>query len=268
MSAPRADDIAERAEDALASMSAPPSTPRLRCAGYVAIHRPNPNPLFGRVDRLRLPADSVEEAIADVRNWFADLERKQFSWCVGRHARPADLAERLAAAGAVPDQDPEVVVMVLEDDPPEVSGVEVRPVVSLADFEAERDIRLEAFEFTEEQRQASIARTETTYAEYLEGGEVTIYLAMLDGVPVASAGLAFTTDRLALLLGSGTLEQARGQGAYRALVRARWEEAQRRGAAGVVVHAGRMSRPILQQLGFRTVSSMNVLVDESRRAVE
>jgi hypothetical protein len=55
----------------------------------------------------------------------------------------------------------------------------------------------------------------------------------------------------------------RGRGIYRALVRARWDEAVRRGTPALVVQAGRMSKPILERLGFETVCEMHALVDST-----
>ena len=57
------------------------------------------------------------------------------------------------------------------------------------------------------------------------------------------------------------LAEARGKGAYRALVRARWDEAVDAGQPALVVHAGAMSRPILERLGFHAVSEQEVLLD-------
>ena len=51
-------------------------------------------------------------------------------------------------------------------------------------------------------------------------------------------------------MGGSTAEWARGRGAYRAIVRARWDEAVRRGTPALAVGAGAMSRPILERLGF------------------
>src|SRR6266542_2721124 len=57
---------------------------------------------------------------------------------------------------------------------------------------------------------------------------------------------------------------ARGRGAYRALVRARWDEAVRRRTPMLVVQAGSMSKPILRRLGFREVCEIRAFTDSSR----
>jgi predicted acetyltransferase len=77
---------------------------------------------------------------------------------------------------------------------------------------------------------------------------------------VAAAYAAYTPWGL-LLFGGATVEPARGRGAYRALVAARAREAQERGTPALVVHAGAMSRPILERLGFEQVSRIDRLLD-------
>jgi hypothetical protein len=56
-------------------------------------------------------------------------------------------------------------------------------------------------------------------------------------------------------------EEARGCGVYRALVRARWDEAVARGTPALVVQAGQMSRPILERLGFETICEVHAFLD-------
>jgi GNAT superfamily N-acetyltransferase len=58
------------------------------------------------------------------------------------------------------------------------------------------------------------------------------------------------------------LESARGRGVYRSLVRARWDHAVERGTPALTVQAGRMSRPILERLGFQFITPVRVFVDD------
>ena len=64
-----------------------------------------------------------------------------------------------------------------------------------------------------------------------------------------------------ILFGGATLPAARGRGAYRALVAARAAEAEKRGTPTLVTHAGQMSRPILERLGFEPVARIDRLID-------
>ena len=63
------------------------------------------------------------------------------------------------------------------------------------------------------------------------------------------------------LFGAAVLPEARGRGAYRALVRARWEDAAARGTPVLVTQAGRMSAPILLRAGFEEVARIHILID-------
>ena len=71
-----------------------------------------------------------------------------------------------------------------------------------------------------------------------------VYLAYVDGRAIARASASFG-ERAVSLFGGSTLPEARGRGAYRALVAARWEDAVARGTPALVTQAGPMSRPIL-----------------------
>jgi hypothetical protein len=87
-----------------------------------------------------------------------------------------------------------------------------------------------------------------------------VYLAYVDGEPVARGSASFSKHGVTLFGGS-TLPEARGRGAYRALVAARWEDAVARGTPVLVTQASPMSRPILVQLGFREVCEIRILLD-------
>ena len=65
-----------------------------------------------------------------------------------------------------------------------------------------------------------------------------------------------------LLYGGATRESARGRGAYRALIRARWDDAVALGTPALIRQGGTMSRPILERLGFERVGEVHMLLDE------
>ena len=86
------------------------------------------------------------------------------------------------------------------------------------------------------------------------------YAAFVDGVRV---GFGRAID----MVGGGRAvrrrgaPEGRGRGAYRALVRARWEHAVERGTPLLVVQAGAMSAPVLTRLGFESHGEIDLLVD-------
>src|SRR5256714_11888255 len=117
---------------------------------------------------------------------------------------------------------------------------------------------LEAFGMPEERREAALAGARARYGEGPSEG----YLAFVEGEPVGTATARFT-DAAAVLFAGSVLPHARGRGAYRALVRARWDDAVAHGAPALVTHAGAMSLPILRRLGFREVATVRILLDEA-----
>ena len=132
-----------------------------------------------------------------------------------------------------------ITAFATDREPPAVDGVEVRPV---ADPAIARDV---------------FARGWGTPrpAAHLDGE----WLAYIDGEPVAWAGVVAGPHGL-FLTGGVTVPEARGRGAYRALVHARWHDAVRRGTPGLVVHAEDASRRVLERIGFEQVCDIVELV--------
>jgi hypothetical protein len=223
--------------------------------------------LFGRspdatlVSRLRLDPDEVPETIHEVRELIAARGHREAVWRVGSSATPADLVDRLVAHGLtpcdLPGQEPHLTSMVLTEEPPGVEGVEARRVADAAELALAS--RISAVAFGEEVEEED---WEERFAGERAGHTPRVYLAFLDGTPVGAARALFEDGLPAvMLITGGVLAEARGRGAYRALVRARWEDAVEAGQPALVVHAGAMSRPILQRLGFQAIAEQEVLVD-------
>jgi len=217
------------------------------------------DPHWTVVQRLRLAALEVESTVAEIRRLVASRGRSSCTWEIADSATPDDLVERLLTLGCVPDDEPLAVGMVLTeapgDDPP---GVTARRVESLEEYRESIRLATAAFGMDAAAEQELLDRAAGDFVE--SGRDSASYLAFVDGRPVARATAAFTPHGV-LLFGGATLEDARGRGAYRALVRARWDDAVARGTPVLVTHAGSMSRPILARLGFREVSRIDILVD-------
>ncbi len=80
---------------------------------------------------------------------------------------------------------------------------------------------------------------------------------------VVGTGLAVFGAAGLNLFGGAVLADARGRGVYRALVRARWDLAVQLGTPALTVQAGRMSRPVLERLGFEFIDVMPTYVDDA-----
>ena len=220
--------------------------------------RPGSDPQATVVQRLRLVDQDPQEILEDVRRTLAARGRTGATWEVGPSATPSDLVDRLIALGLTPDpHEPIASGMVLTSPPPPgPSDILVRTVETIVDFEISRRILETAFRTTME------TGVEEEYRDLQGSAGWARYLATHDGRPVATAD-AVAADGAIILAGGATLPDARGRGAYRSLVRARWEAAVSFGTPCLVTQASSMSRPILEGLGFREVTRIRILVDGS-----
>jgi len=257
-------DLAAVAEDGAGYVVNRPGDVREIRPGVVLTHSPNPLPEFGSASRIRLGGE-VHGVVRDVRGWFAARGRDRFVWSLGPSTTPADLSRRLLALGAEPNPaKSELTAMVLDHEPPEApSGIAIRRSETLEDYVAGWEIMFTAFEVPAAEREAIRASLEARWLELGADGAGWTYLALLDGVPAAFGAVRRTEPGPLWLAGGATLPSSRGRGLYRALVRARWEDAVRLGAGALVVQASDMSRPILQRLGFRPTGAVTLLVDRA-----
>jgi len=219
----------------------------------------SPDPTGTVAQRFRMRPDEVEATVEEVRALVRERGRAAATWEVADSATPPDLVERLERLGLVPfAEEPVAVGMVLTDEPPRPpAGVVARRVETLEEYMTAHEIAFEVFGMPEERREAALADARARYGEGPSEG----YLAFVDGEPVGTATARFTDAGVVLFAGS-VLPHARGRGAYRALVRARWDDAVARGMPALVTHAGAMSLPILRRLGFREVATIRILLDE------
>jgi hypothetical protein len=214
------------------------------------------------VSRLRLRANQVEPTVAEIRALAPPGVR--VSWLVGASATPPDLPERLRALGCrdpEPPDEPHVAALAIDHAPPPgPPDVEVRRIETFDDFLVGLELMLAAAPWTEEGRARQRQNVEERYERRrrLPGGE---WIAYLDGRPAAHAA-ALAGPRGVFLNGGATVEWARRRGCYRALVRARWDDAVARSTPALAVHAQHgTSQPILERLGFRVACDLHALSD-------
>jgi hypothetical protein len=224
-----------------------------------------PVPSFTSIMRLRLAAEQVEPAVEEIRALVAARGHTKAVWWVGGSATPDDLVDRLLALGFEPNEqpgwEPRCTAMALAEEPPPGPGdVVARRVETLEEYATAGELAFEAFQADASERDEWRAIVEERFAAEQRGESAVTYLAWVDGRPVASARAVFM-EHGALLIGGGTVRQARGRGAYRALVRARWDDAVAAGTPALVIQAGAMSRPIAERLGFRPVTEIEILRD-------
>jgi hypothetical protein len=163
---------------------------------------------------------------------------------------------------AEPPLEPTCAALALDREPPTASvGIDVRRVESYDDFLIGFEIVLRSAAFSAAQRDARRAQADGLYEQRRSWPGGQEWLASLDGRPAAYAA-AIAGDRGLSLTGGATLPDARGRGCYRALVRARWDDAVARGTPALVTHAWKASRPILEHFGFERACTVYVLEGE------
>jgi hypothetical protein len=213
---------------------------------------------WNTVQRQRLRADEIDDAIEEVRSLLRERGREKTQWEVGSSAEPRDLVERLLERGLIRDKDPYAVALVLtREPPPPPPEIVARRVETLDEYAAAKAVQWEAFEMPPDE----IEEMREKLPEWWREGINVMHAAWLDGEIVA-AGTAAPTEHGLLLYGGATLAQARGRGAYRALLHVRWQEAVRDGTPALITQGGSMSRPILERLGFERVGEVHMLLDE------
>jgi len=254
--------VAEYAESPAVYNRWPPGFRRILTDHYCLVL--GPSPYFSEVQLPRL-GDALEELVAEIRAHVRESGHRDTIWWIGRAATPEDLPERLLTLGfrEPPDRVLELVALAIERAPEfGPTDIEVGQVGSLDEFVAAAQVMWEAFDTAPERRESQAAAHEESFRAEQEHGSTATFLASLDGRVVA-AGRAGYCERGGLLFGGATLPEARGRGAYRALVRARWDEAVRRGTPALVTQAAPTSEPILRRLGFEEVCRLRRLEDPS-----
>jgi GNAT superfamily N-acetyltransferase len=200
--------------------------------------------------RFRFEPEELDEVRAEVHALHRAHGRGSLSWEVGSHASPPDLVDRLLALGLEDDGVQVGMALTAPPSAPAPADIEVRRVTTAEENFVASRIAAIAFggPVPEEPR------------PFRPSAGNVVYLAYVDGDPVARASGAFG-PRGVTLFGGATLPEARGRGAYRALVAARWDDAVARGTPLLVTQASPFSHPILARLGFREVCRIRALND-------
>jgi hypothetical protein len=248
--------LTELAEDPDFFVEPPDGSERIRDERYCLTIGPERR--WAGVCRLRL-GDLVAATVSEISRLTEGIE--SVVWNVGSSATPDGLPARLRALGLRdpdPPFDPVVAGLALDREPPAVQGLDVRLVETLEEHRAGLEILLASSDWSQKAADDERARAERTFEARRRRGSLQ-WLVWIDGAPVSWAAAELAPGGL-YLAGGATLPSARGRGCYRALVHARWLEAERRGLPGLAVQSQYgSSYPILQQLGFVDVATIHTL---------
>ncbi|HJP78694.1 MAG TPA: GNAT family N-acetyltransferase [Pseudonocardiaceae bacterium] len=205
----------------------------------------------GPVD-LGLSGADLDALIKRQQDFFA-ARGEGLEWKTRAHDRPAELFDRLLAAGFVAEDEETVLIGVAADvadeHPPMPEGVELREITDQAGFRGIADMEAEVWS-------SDRSHLVTQLTREVGAGLVTVYAAVADGRIVSAAwgdyksGIEFVG-----IWGGATLPQWRGRGIYRALVAKRAWLAVQRGYRYLQIDASKDSRPIVARLGFTEVTT-------------
>ena len=213
------------------------------------------------VQRIRLRHDEIDDAVEAARSLMRVTGTTEASWWLSEHSTPATIEDDLLARGLRKIEGDYLIdgLALTQPPPPGPPAIEARPIADAAEFVEALRAQYEAFK-TPADRRRNEAELLEEYEQIRDSDVSTLYAAWLDGRLVA-AGRGFFSPRGVLLGGGSTIPSARGRGAYRALVRARWDDAVRRGTPALAVQAGWMSAPILYGLGFEKICQFRRMHD-------
>ncbi|WP_335978178.1 MULTISPECIES: GNAT family N-acetyltransferase [Streptomycetaceae] len=191
----------------------------------------------------------ADAAIAAERAWLGSAEGagREYEWKLYSYDLPADLPQRLTAAGFTAEP-PETLMVAevaeLAQDTPVPEGVRFAEVRDAAGVDLMAKVHDEAFG-------TDSGRLRDRLLDQLGDPDVGMTLATAGGRPVCGARVEFHPGtQFASLWGGGTVPEWRGRGIYRALVAHRARTAAARGCRYLQVDASDQSRPILERLGF------------------
>jgi GNAT superfamily N-acetyltransferase len=199
---------------------------------------------------LHINGAELDAVIARQRDFFA-ARGQSVEWKTWGHDRPADLPDRLEAAGFSSEGRETVLIGLAEEmkGPVHLDGIVLRETREEADLYRLAATATEVF-----------GQDRTWLADYLiekkDDPDTVVVIAEADGQVVSSARLEIVPGtEFGGLWGGGTLAAWRGRGIYRALVAHRARVALARGIKYLQVDATEDSRPILERLGFTVVTT-------------
>ncbi|WP_341719428.1 GNAT family N-acetyltransferase [Micromonospora sp. FIMYZ51] len=176
-------------------------------------------------------------------------------WKLHGHDEPADLPQRLRAAGFVPEDEESVLVgpvAPLASALPVVpDGVRLREVTTRADLDRIAELETELWGHDLAGLAEGLEREMTADPQ-----AITVVVAEADETVVSAGWVRYPAGTtFATLWGGSTRPQWRRQGIYRALVTYRARLAGQRGRTMLQVDAGAESRPLLGRLGLVPVTT-------------
>jgi GNAT superfamily N-acetyltransferase len=211
------------------------------------------------VGRIRPPRDlgvtgaELDRLIGRQRDYF-QARGQGVEWKLRAHDLPADLPERLVAAGFVPEEPSAVLLGLAEEvaaDPVLPAGVVLRRVSEAGDLRRIADHQTEVWG-----SDLSWVAGHLAAQVVADPGQITILVAEAgEHIACTAWSVYYPGTDFVALLGGSTSPDWRGRGLYRALIAARAREAAARGFRLLHVDASPASAPILRRCGFQEITT-------------
>jgi len=195
----------------------------------------------------------VDALIARQVERFAEIPQR-FEWKLHGHDRPLFLRDRLLAAGFRAEEQETVVIAAIADldlstQPPD--GVTLREVHERSDLD-----RIEAMEAEVWGDDGATHADDLEREQAADPDQLRIVVAEAGDIVVSAGWIRFPAGtEFGTLWGGSTLAAWRGRGIYRSLVAYRARLADANGRRYLEVDASDDSRPILERLGFRPITT-------------
>ena len=215
---------------------------------------------WAAVSGIRVEETGLEELLSDVRGLVP--AGKTVVWWLDPDAQ--HLHDPLLALGLEEPRDRAPLLHALACTTPPAHGpdeVEVVRVATFDQFEAAAELSWDAFATPPERRERQRLHLRSEFEAAERAGVPATFLALLDDRP-AGTGRSVYAHEGSFLIAGAVAPWARKRGVYRALVRARWDDAVARAAPALVTEAmPDTSYPILRGLGFEEVCLIRRLED-------
>jgi GNAT superfamily N-acetyltransferase len=204
-------------------------------------------------DLAGLEGAELDELIARQVRFF-ESRGESFEWKTYGHDAPADLADRLRAAGFVPEEQETLLIAraaEIATGPGLPGSVDLRQVTEIEDLQRMEEMEHEIWGSSPK------GMAERLKAELVaDPAGLTVVVAEAGGEVVCGAWIRFEEGtEFVTLWGGATLPAWRRRGIYRAMVAYRARLAVARGFRYLQVDASDNSRPILERLGFAALTT-------------
>lgn len=200
-----------------------------------------------------LGAAELDRLVRRQQQYFG-AQGQAFEWKTYGHDQPRDLPGRLLALGFVPEPVEHVLIGLVEE---QALPVRLPPGARLREATERSDAaRLAALLSQIWGEDLSFLAEQFWADRQANPGEVLLIVVEAEGEVIACARINLVPGtEFATLWSGATRADWRGRGVYRAMVAHRAGLARERGLRYLQVDASAQSRPILERLGFVTVTS-------------